>query len=188
MDIFTTSSGRVIPLRRVSRFYLAKIGAKHPLPDTPTYTFKAAGGTDVEKPHDETTLESPEDHKAWNEHVTECERIEGERIDETMNFLMCNCIAEEPPPVEEWSVDFDLWDLEKPDPEDVIQFKVQWINLELVPDPADFSRLIAKAYEMAGMLQGKVVREFEEFFRFHLEREESSRAEDRAAEGAEAAD
>jgi len=169
-EVFTTSDGREIPLRPVSRVYVARIQQKHAIPKPPTYTAQLVGGGTQTFDHDETTLESTEDHRAWKEYQeARSEAIAG-RIQDTMRFLFYHCVNMEPPPVEEWSVDFDAWGIDPPDPEDKIRFKQEWIEMELLADQDDYAKFTTKLYELAGLIDSKAAEEFERFFRLTLAR------------------
>ncbi len=170
---YTTSEGRVVPLRRVAPRYIDQIRAKHTIPDPPTYSFKAAGGVVVTKEHDEESVEeSPaEDKAAWLDYVTERRTAYQAQEQEVLEFLMYQCIAEDPPPVDEWSVDFELFKLEKPDDKDPIKFKVDWVQYELITDQEkDYAGLMTRLYEMGGMVDSSHVAKFEGLFQLVVER------------------
>jgi hypothetical protein len=168
-ESFTTSEGLVVPLRRVARRHVERVRAKHVIPDPPTYSFEAAGGVTVTKDHDETTLESPEDHKAWNEYrAARLEAIMAQEA-EIAKFLIFNCVAMDPPPVKEWSVDFGMWDIEPPDDSDPLAFKLEWFESEVMVNDQDSSKILARLYEMGGLVDSDQVTEMESFFRAVLE-------------------
>jgi hypothetical protein len=170
MEVFTTSEGVEIPLKRVSRVFVARIHAKYPIPEVPTYDAQIVGGGTQTFPHDETTLESAEDHRAWREYQDALEEATSNRLRDTAEFLLYHCIDLKPPPLEEWSVDFGAWGMDPPDPTDEIRYKLDWIDMELVPDRDDYGGLMARLYEQAGVLDSKSVKEFEAFFRLAVER------------------
>ena len=167
---YTTRNGTTLSLRRVAQRHVARILAKHPIPDPPTYTFKAAGGAEVTQTHDETTLETPEDHKAWNIYLKERAKANSEQNLAVIRFLIYQCIADDPPPPEQWSINFDLWGLEPPDTSDPISYKVEWLESEVATDPDDYSALISRLYQLGGLLKEEHVEDFEKFFRATLAR------------------
>ena len=169
-DQFITSEGTKIPLRRVSRVYVARINAKHPIPDIPTYTATIVGGSEQTFPHDETTLETAEDRETWREYKEAQDRAVSGRLKDVAEFLLYHCVAQDPPPIEEWSVDFGMWDIEPPDPADEVRYKIDWIEMEVVPNPDDYGGLMARLYGMAGVLEPDMIEEFERFFRLTVGR------------------
>ena len=169
---YELSDGRVIPLRRVARRYLDLIRAKHTLPEPPTYTFTAAGGVEVTKTHDQESAEQsgPEDLAAWNKYRQEHRDALAAQETEVVQFLVYHCIAEDPPPVEEWSVDFKLHGLEPPADEDPIAFKSEWFQMEIITDEDDYAGIMTKLYECGGLVDSDQAQQFEALFRLVLER------------------
>jgi hypothetical protein len=178
MDEYLTSAGVTIPLRHVSKAWVERIYAKYPMPEVPTYTAELVGGGTQDFEHDETTLESADDFRRWQQYQDDRTQAISDRLQEVAEFLLYNCIELDPPPLEEWSVDFDFWDLDKPDSKDKKQYKLDWIELELLADPDDEAAVMAKLYQMGGVIDSGKVKEFEEFFRLALGRVSSSREGD----------
>ena len=167
---YVTKDGREIPLKAVGRRYVEQIYAKHPLPDKPTYAVTLVGGATQEFPHDETTLNTPEDRKTWALYESRVAEVIGERMQELMKFLICVCIDLDPTPVEEWAVDLTAWGLTTPDTEDKREYKVFWFENELLPDIDDQAALISRLYQMAGVIAEGRVKALEEFFRSTMAR------------------
>ena len=169
---YTTSEGRIVPLRRVAPRYVDQIRAKHTIPDPPTYSFKAAGGVTVTKTHDEESVKEsgPEDKAAWLDYTTGRRDAFAAQEQEVIEFLMFQCIAQDPDPVSEWSVDFALHGLEPPDETDPVKFKVEWVQSEILANEDDYASLITKLYEMGGLVDSNRAMEFEGLFRVTMER------------------
>lgn len=169
---FTTSSGRVVPLKRIARRHVERVRAKHKPPETPTYTFTAAGGVEVTRKHDESTIEegTPEERAEWLEYQAALSKHLLDLETDTVRFLVYNCIDAEPDPVEEWSVDFALWGLDPPSTEDLVAFKVEWFESELCVDQEDYAPFISMLYQMGGLLGEDAAKEFEAFFRLTVAR------------------
>lgn len=169
---YILSDGRVVPLRRVARRYVEQIRAKHTIPETPTYSFEAAGGVTVTKTHDEESVaESPaEDKAAWLDYKKAHREALALQEGDVIQFLIYQAIDMEVPPVDEWSVDFDLFKMEKPDDSDPKQFKVSWFEYELLTDEEDYAPLMTRLYEMGGLVDSDRAGEFEAIFRLVVER------------------
>lgn len=172
METFVTSEGREVPLRHVASRYIEMIRAKHTIPDPPTYTFEAAGGVKVTKEHDEESAEQtgPEAVELWKQFVKDRQKAWADQEQEVLEFLIYQVIAEDPPPVEEWGVDFDLFDLPKPDDSDPIKYKAEWVLHEIVADHDDYAKLVTRLYEMGGLIDSARAAEFEGLFRITLQR------------------
>ena len=169
---YTTSEGRVVPLRRVAPRYVDQIRAKHTIPDPPTYSFKAAAGVIVTKTHDEESVKEsgPEDKAAWLDYTTKRRDSVAKQEQEVIEFLMYQCIAQEPDPISEWSVNFALHGLEPPDDSDPVKFKVEWVQSEVLANEDDYAGLITRLYEMGGLVDSNRAAEVEGLFRLTLER------------------
>ena len=169
---YITSEERVVPLRRVAPRYVDQIRAKHTIPDPPTYSFKAGGGVEVTLPHDEKSIEQsgPEAHKEWNEYKkTHREKLAAQEQD-VLEFLIFQCIDQEPEPVADWSVDFALHGLEPPDESDPVKFKVEWVQSEILANEDDYAGLMTRLYEMGGLVDSNRAMEFEGLFQLVVER------------------
>lgn len=196
MEPYITSDGREIPLRAVGRRFVEQVMAKHPMPETPTYEVTTVSGDIERHPHsvkinaegeEVTTFANEEDRETWDAFKqTERETLQA-RYEAAARFLLYQAIPLDPTPPEEWGIDFDLWGLEVPDPEDKIDYKVFWIENVLIPDSDDIAGLLARLYAMAGIIGKDRVQEFEEFFRFTLVRLAAGGSGDRTAGGAASA-
>jgi hypothetical protein len=183
MTEIVTKDGRAIPLRPVGRRYVEQIMAKHPVPDAPTYTATIAGGETQTFPHDETTLNTPEEWAAWRKYEADKAQAISAMWGAVSEFLICRCVVLSPPPVEQWSIDFAEWGLTPPDASDPKALKVFWVENELVPDPDDQGALMGELYRMGGIVADGKVKEFEAFFRLTLARLTSGKSGSAAAGG-----
>jgi len=178
MEPFITSDGREIPLKRVARRHVDRIRTKYHIPDAPTYTVTLVGGGIQTFPHEHriidgklrSTLETPEDHKLWNEYQEELEKVTTEQLEETTKFLIYSCVDMEVPNPNDWEFDFDLWGAELPDDSDPVAYKLEWFESELVTDPDDYAGIMTRLWVAGGLLEEGQAREFELFFRTVLAR------------------
>lgn len=166
-ELFVSGEGVELKLRYVSARNVVDVLMQYEAPDPPTYTVKAAGGVELEFEHDETTLETAEDYRAWREYTAAKAKVEYARQAALSAFLVDVCIVNEPPPLEEWRVPYSDWGLEAPDPQDRKEFKRRWIEEEICPNPKDFTDLLLKLYQMSGLQEG-AIRQIEKFFRLAL--------------------
>jgi uncharacterized protein YrzB (UPF0473 family) len=180
MEPFVTSDGREVPLRAVGKRYVQMVMDKHPVPDVPTYEAKTVAGEVEIHPHRVkydtdgnllgTTLQTEEEWEMWREYQAARSEAIGSRMENAIRFLMCKCIDLEPPPVDEWEVDFAAWGLEPPDADDAQAFKLFWIENELLPDSDDLARLVSRLYVLGGIVGEDQAANLERFFRLTVER------------------
>jgi len=180
MEPFVTKDGREIPLRAVGRRYVQMVMDKHPIPEVPTYEARTVTGEveihrHVVKYDDEgnlkgTTLQTDEDWAMWNAYQEAKAKAIGDRMENAIKFLMCQCVDQEPPPVGEWGLDFAEWGLEPPDESDKQAYKIFWLENELLPDPDDLARLVSRLYVLGGIIGADQAVNLERFFRLTVER------------------
>ena len=106
----------------------------------------------------------------WNAYQEARSKAIGDRMENAVKFLMCQCVAEDPPPLDEWGMDFDAWGLEPPDASDAKALKIFWIENELLPDPDDLARLVSRLYVLGGIIGEDQAANLERFFRLTVER------------------
>ena len=175
MEPFVTSDGRKIPLKAVGRRYVQMVMDKHPIPEVPTYEAKTVTGAveihkhvvkyDAEGKLVGTTLQSDDDWAMWNEYQAARTNAIDDRMEAAIKFLMCQCVDWDPPPVDEWSMDFEFWGLEPPDEADKQAFKIFWIENELLPDLDDLARLVSRLYIIGRIVGEDQATNLERFFR-----------------------
>ena len=180
MEPFITNDGRDISLKAVGRRYVQMVMDKHPIPDVPTYEAKTvAGEVEIHKhvvKYDKegnlvgTTLNGDEEWAMWREYQEARSKAIGDRMENAVKFLMCQCVDYDPPPVGDWSLDFAAWGLEPPDAEDKQAHKLFWIENELLPDPDDLARLVSRLYVLGGIVGEDQAANLERFFRLTVER------------------
>lgn len=180
MEPFVTKDGREIPLRAVGRRYVQMVMDKHPIPPVPTYEATTVAGEKEIHPHVVkydgegnlvgTTLHGDEDWAMWNAYQEERATAIGERMEAATRFLLCQCVGQEPAPLDEWSVDFAAWGLDAPEESDGQAFKLFWIENELLPDPDDLARLISRLFALGGLVGEDQAENLERFFRLTVAR------------------
>ena len=171
-ETFTGDNGADVRLRAVSQRLVIELLAHFPIPTPPTYTVETVSGDRQTLTHDETTLQTDEDRAAWAAYLDAKAGAEMRRNLELHRFLLYQCILDEPPPWQEWGVDYALWGLEPPDSADKVAFKIRWVEEVIAPDPETMARLMLKLYQLSGM-EVERLREIERFFRLALARQGS---------------
>jgi len=181
-DILTTRRGvriRVIPLSDFWVEYLRDVVRKEfaergePL-DPPTYTFATVGGDSQTVPHDETTLEDPDDPEqtaanraAWAAHVDAKARLEQEqsaRLERAQFLMGAELLDDEDPRFEEFCRAIGA-----PMPEDPDERKILYLRGYAMNDAEvqEFFFLV-QVLSMAGMVPEEDVQAALATFRHQL--------------------
>ncbi len=170
-ETFEAEGGAVVTLRHVPARYVAEILGQHPDPDPPTYEVQTLTGETRVFAHDARSVEqTPGAREQWAAYERDRAAQDRERTRALHRFLFVQGIADDPPPVDEWPVDFRRWGLEPPDPADDVEYKVRWVEEVLCPTPRQLLDLILKLYAMSGMSERRL-KTIEGFFRLALEGE-----------------
>ena len=180
MDPFISKDGREVPLRAVGKRYVQMVMDKHEIPPVPTYEAKTVAGEvevhqhkvkyDKEGKLVGTTLQTDEDWAMWNAYQEARSQAISDRMEGAVKFLLCQCVVEDPPPLEDWSLDFEEWGLEPPNADDKQEYKLFWIENELLPDPDDMARLVSRLYVLGGIVGEDQAESLEKFFRLTVAR------------------
>lgn len=164
--IFKASSGP-LRLRRLGQRYVQQILAKPDIPEPPTYEATTVSGHVEVHPHDEESVETDEEKAEWHDYQLAKARALDERITNLTHFLLLEGVADDPPPLEEWGVDLERWEIVVPDDED--DLKVFWLENERCPGE-EMGSLMARLYQLAGLTDDEGVQKIEAFFRSTLAR------------------
>ena len=95
---------------------------------------------------------------------------EAAKMQELTEFLLYQCVKDDPPPLAEWGMDYARWGLEPPDESDPVNFKLRWIEDIFCPGPDCMAKLLGQLYRLVGLMGKDLASEFEAFFRVTLER------------------
>ncbi len=173
----TTVAGRSVELRPVSALTMSEIQVQLRLKaikrgdpiDPPMYEATTATGEKQYFPHDETTLETEEDHKAWQAHQEALARLSEEISEATSRYLLTEGIAvDEIPP--EWEQKRRWIGLDVP--EDPLDKKLLYIQTELLTTPADMLRAMQAVLHLSATGNAEMeerLAEMDELFRRALE-------------------
>lgn len=165
------TTGIELKLRPVRAQLVARVLARPDFepPPVPTYTVTLAGGVTEEYEHNEGSPNTPEEQAEWDAYITERNRRQLERDTTFHKFLIEHGIATEPPPPDQWGVDWQRWGIDPPDRSDPVEYKRQWIEEVVCPGTGDLILLFLQLQAMTGIDQTRV-KEMERFFRPELAR------------------
>ena len=138
-------------------------------PPKPTYTVELIGGATKEFDHNEESAETEEERRVWLDYQTQLRAIQLARNTTLHHFMIEMGVKTQPPPPDEWGVNWERWGLEPPDPTDAETYKRRWIEEVVCPSETDLIPLIIKLRSMTGVSEERV-KELEKFFRPGLAR------------------
>lgn len=165
--IYTTPSGQELTLRPVGRRYVQQILSKPETPKKPTYEAVTVSGHIEIHEHDEKSLETDEEKAAWLDYEIAQKDVTNEKLTNLTMFLLLEGVADDPPPLKEWSVDLERWNLEVPD--DPEELKVFWLENEACPGEF-MGGLMARLFQIAGLANEEGAAQLESLFRLTLAR------------------
>lgn len=151
-DVFITSTGIELPLKRISPILVDKAQASEPMPERPTYTAETAGGGTELHPHDHTTLETDEDKAAWQEYLMKtafAQRLINERVTMVMFYRGIDYDAIDLPEDDTWITEQrEVFGIDVP--EDPLKLKRHWVETEALSTPEEIKELVVRLMAMTG--------------------------------------
>jgi hypothetical protein len=168
---FPTTDGRIISVRPVDMKFGVTLlrnsikgryeRAGEPI-TPPTYTITTASGAKETHPHDETTLQTEEDKAAWAAHASAKARMDREFSEGFMRYLLLGGVICAAIP-KEWVEQCTFLGLDLP--ENAGERKLLYIQMELLPTPADLERAMAAIMAVSGSGSQEMIRTAEDLFR-----------------------
>lgn len=157
-NIITTTSGIELVIRPVSITVMEgfnsrvrkELEEKGEAVAIPTYELPTAGGGVEVLEHNETTLETDEDKKAWQEYIEYEQKISALATERTNNYVLLEGIDIELPEDESWVMkQVEYYGMEVPD--NPVERKKHWLTTEILKTPADlvnvFSKILRLSYD-----------------------------------------
>jgi len=172
---FPTSDGRLVAVKPVDMTFGIQLLRKSiedrfkragepVLP--PTYTVTTASGATETFPHDETTLQTDDDKAAWAKHTDAKKRMEAELSMAFMRYtLLSGVVCEEP--TKEWQEQCTFLGLDLP--ENASERKLLYMQMMLLPTPADLKRAMAAVLAVSSTGSEEMVHAAEDLFRHSLQ-------------------
>jgi len=159
----TTRMGHTIEILPIPPFLMDKINASIKYPEIPTYEAKTAAGEIEIFPHDETTLESDEDRKAWAAYQSALTAASEAENDIMMRTMMLKGIDVKlsGDAFENWKDEQEYLGLEIPTNKSAL--KVYYIETEILGNNQDIADIMTKIVEASGVSQEVVANAKEKF-------------------------
>ena len=145
---FTSSTGRTVKLQAVSPFLIDQVKASVAMPEPPTYTVTTATGGTETWPHDETTLATDDDKKAWAAYKLAVKNAQAIQNDRVARLILSRGVQVDIPN-DGWR-EFQT-ELGVKVPESPIDLKVHFITTEVIGTPEDLGEIVAQVMGMSTM-------------------------------------
>lgn len=150
---FTTSTGIEVRILGLSQLLLDKTRTSVKFPDPPTYELETVAGKKEVHAHNETTLETDEDKKAWADYQTalaEADRLQKDRL---LKLILMKGIEVDMPEEEgaddDWLAVQAFIGLEVP--EDTLGKRYDYITTEVISNPEDLAEIMQLVMEKSGV-------------------------------------
>lgn len=163
--VFVTKDGNRIPLRRVAPILIEKVRQSVVMPDAPTYEVETVGGDKEVHAHDETTLETEKDKKAWAVYQTALADANGQMTDKILRVLFVRATGDVLPKDDSWIAEQSFLGIDVP--AEPLERKVHYIQTELLTHANDISDFMMAAMGLIGVDE-EVVAAAENTFRATL--------------------
>ena len=164
---FTTFGGVELTVQPITAFFigmLRKRAEDDTEPALPVPTYELAGLDDslkefahivTDKTNTLIVEGDPEatakNEAAWQEYMESKERHDVAVTEKLYGLMLCHCIQNETPPVDEWRAEYDKFEIIIPENED--ERRLFWLKMSILT-PRDVSRLI---FDLMARGQGKAV-------------------------------
>lgn len=149
VERFVTSTGVELLIHGVPQLLLEKVRSSVKMPDPPTYTAKTVAGDEETHFHDETTLESDEDRKAWSAYLADKASKDAELRERMVRVILMRGTDVTLPEDESWKDLQRFIGVEVPD--DPLELKYHYIQTEAVGGAQDLALIMEKVMEKTGI-------------------------------------
>lgn len=166
---YVTSRGYTVEFHSIPTL-ISKLSQQYPPPSAPTYKVPIPGGTETHT-HDETTLETPDDHAAWAAYQTAMREHTQQLVQAQLRLCLLRGITvlnQDPAQtLDGWAEEQSLIGFKIPNTP--AERKLHWLETEVLSDGNDFIAILAGVSRASGISE-EVVSGLEQTFRRALGR------------------
>lgn len=147
---YTTSRGVVVHFNGIATLIdalQASLNSKKPQP--PSYEVKTAVGVIEKHAHDETTLETDEEKKAWAEYQANLQAWNAESQTALMRIVLLRGITLELPTTDEWEKQQAFFGIDVP--QDPMEKRLHYLQTEVLGSVNDYGALVAGTMRASGV-------------------------------------
>jgi len=175
-DTFTLKNGKVIQLRAISPYLIDQLYAGQDEIKPPTYEAKTASGDVEVHPHDETTLDTDEDKKLWQEYIEKKEAQDNAFNEKMQQVLFLRGMDVSLPETDDWVEEQAFFGIDVP--EKKIERRLHYITTEIIQSPSDLATIIGRIMALSGVDQ-KLIKTIDDSFRDSVSRITTEDAKDK---------
>jgi len=139
-------------IKPISPILIDKVQKTIPVPEPPTYIAETVGGGQEIHVHDESTLESPEDHAAWATYKRELADYQSSVTDKLLELFILMGVDLELPEDDSWVEEHKYLGLEVP-VDDRRALKVYWVSNVVLGSGEDLTGLMFEVMKGTGVDQ-----------------------------------
>jgi hypothetical protein len=148
--VFINSSGKSFAIQGLPPLIVPMIAGDLPKPVKPTYTIVTAAGDEEIHDHDETTLQTEEDKKAWEDYQNAMKVLEGE-----LSNRMLTCVLVDGVDIDD-EIDLKRWEKRQSlmgisVPEDPDEKLLQYKKSMVIRSSDDIVNLISAVLAITGI-------------------------------------
>lgn len=161
---YETARGYILEIMAVSPFTVQDVRASVKEPDKPTYEMPLASGGVQVREHDESTLQTAEDHAAWDDYLAKKKKADEDRTRAVSLCLIREGIVNLPlEPDEEWTIRYQRHGLKLPtDPDELF---LKWFQSDVIGSVSDFTNLQVAIMRASGDVPEEVIDQIIDSFR-----------------------
>lgn len=164
---YVTGTGVTLHLTGISQLFIDSMRASVVYPDPPTYEAELPGGEKEIHFHDETTLETDEDHEKWDAYKREYAKVDMEFRKKFTDAILIKGIDFEYPDDSEWIEESEFLGVKVP--EEKFPRKLHYIYNEAIAGPDDLAAIVQEVMELS-QLPREVLDQARNSFRGALEK------------------
>lgn len=153
--VFVNSAGDEFEIVGLSPLMLPSLAEGVAVPKKPTYTVETVGGDVETHEHDETTLQTEEDHKAWNAYKMHSRLYERELTDRILAcVLLEGVVLPEDLDVSRWEKRQRMMGITVPQDEE--EKMLLYKRSQVIKSTSDIEALIVAVMGLTGVDQGAI--------------------------------
>jgi hypothetical protein len=151
---FVNSEGVTVHLKSIPPLTIPRISESVTFPEKPIYTITTASGDVEVHTHDETTLTTEEDKKAWEKYLLDNQEAEQELTQKILRAILIQGVVVDPAVLE--TEEFQNWKMEQelmgiPVSDNKASMLLQYKETFLAYDQEDIQSIMSLVMELTGV-------------------------------------
>lgn len=148
-DTYVTDKGIHVTLSGLPPLLIPMIANSVVFPKKPTYTFQDVSGEDVVVEHDEKTLKTDEDKKAWADYEEAKAAADNQVVEKLLNLCLLEGVQVDLSPIDKWKKRQALIGI--PIPEDPDELEMMYKRSVVISSSKDITHVMKRCMELTGV-------------------------------------